>query len=44
MESLKYVYIKIWQALIKAEANIIKDLQDKLKNKAQKLAKNKLSE
>ncbi|AFC70032.1 preprotein translocase subunit SecA [Rickettsia amblyommatis] len=37
MESLKYVYIKIWQALYKAEEKIVEEFQKELKRKAQEL-------
>jgi hypothetical protein len=42
MESLKYIYIKIWQELHKAEEKIIQEFQEKLKEKAQELDSQKL--
>jgi hypothetical protein len=42
MESFKYIYIKIWQKLHKAEEEIIQEFQEKLKEKAQELDSQKL--
>ncbi|MDR3291723.1 MAG: hypothetical protein LBT10_06205, partial [Methanobrevibacter sp.] len=44
MESFKYVYIKIWQELHKAEESIVQEFQKKLKEKAQELELQKLSD
>ncbi|MDN3030001.1 MAG: hypothetical protein QMO91_01325 [Candidatus Tisiphia sp.] len=44
MESLKYVYIKIWQELYKAEEAIIQEFQEKLKEKAKELQSQTLSD
>ncbi|BES99166.1 SecA DEAD-like domain [Nesidiocoris tenuis] len=37
MDSLKYVYIKIWQELHKAEKEIVEEFQSELKSKAEEL-------
>ncbi len=42
MESFKYIYIKIWQELHKAEESIIEEFQKKIKTKAQELESQKL--
>ncbi len=44
MESLKYIYIKIWQELHKAESKLVKEISGKLKNKAQELESRNLSD
>nr|CAH7769926.1 unnamed protein product [Callosobruchus chinensis] len=40
MESLKYVYINIWQALYKAEAKVVQELKDTLKSKVEDISDN----
>lgn len=44
MDSFKYIYIRIWQELHKAEEIIIQEFQKKLKAKAQELELQKLSD
>ncbi|WP_341760877.1 DnaJ domain-containing protein [Candidatus Tisiphia endosymbiont of Thecophora atra] len=44
MESLRYVYIKIWQELLKAEKSLEKEIDKKLREKAQELQVSSKSE
>ncbi|XP_058803671.1 uncharacterized protein LOC131671332 [Phymastichus coffea] len=44
MENLKYIYIKIWQELHKAEKRIIHELKEQLKVRAEEIQKLSLSE
>lgn len=44
MESLKYIYIKIWQALATGEEKVVKNLQEKIQAKSHELEHKDLPE